>query len=418
MAPLSLSGPDDGDILNRDVYVHPPRAGRDISGAGIPSLEYSADGDATAPDTLSRYLTSLGLGGEATGPKHGGLLKRGAAVSPLSPRDVGILGRGVIVNRNGAPRHGAGAVGPNSINNRGMLALFALLFSGLIISAIWFFFWAKNGGFRFREGDWEDYKSTVLRRKGPNGTTLSGATKTTDLGQESLAGSFDVGNEEMEEAHGRDNDVRQYRHETPAKVGGINREPDGSYYDRDSTDRSSDITAEPSAARGKRGFWHRSGGKPSAAPNRQPSTAYSFTEGDDGTTVSGASEYTRPTQRSSRQYRPSHQHRHRTSDTSSRRHQHHQHHHHHHPPPTTISEVSYDDEEEEASDLGTKIYTHSVPGLLAGSALATTTRSSEVSRSEASYVPEERRRDRDGGYRRGGGRRRDSLSESEGETVA
>jgi len=57
-----------------------------------------------------------------------------------------------------------------------------------VITGIWFFFWAKNGGFYFKEGDWEDYKSTILRRKGPNGTTLSGATPSTNLGGGSVVG--------------------------------------------------------------------------------------------------------------------------------------------------------------------------------------------------------------------------------------
>ncbi|KAI9861762.1 MAG: hypothetical protein M1813_005111 [Trichoglossum hirsutum] len=425
MAPLSFSIPNYYNNLNRDDHLTPSRTAQDaFSDAGIPSLELSADNKEVAPpDRLSQYLESLGLGGEIAEPEYGGLLRRGVATSPLSPRDIGILGRGVVVPRDTTHNRGAGTVGPTSINNKGMLALFGLLFSGLIISAIWFFFWAKNGGFEFKEGDWEEYKSTVLRRKGPNGTTLSGATKTTDLGQQSVTGSFDA--EDAEEEHVRDNDVRQYRHEKPAKVGGINREPDGSYYDRDSTDRSSEVTAEPSAAGGKRGFWRRSE-KPSAggsrskgnnnnnnAANRQPSTTYSFTEGDDGTIVSGATEYTRPTHthRSSRHHshRPSSHHRHRNSagaPPSSSRH----HTHTHHPPPTTISEVSYDDDT--TSELGTKIYNHSVPGLLAGSAVATT-------RSEVSYEPSGRGWEGASGkgYRRGGGRRRDSLSESEGETV-
>lgn len=55
-----------------------------------------------------------------------------------------------------------------------------------MITGIWFFFWAKNGGFVFRENDWEEYKSTVMRRKGPNGTLLTGATPSTQLGGGSI----------------------------------------------------------------------------------------------------------------------------------------------------------------------------------------------------------------------------------------
>ncbi|KAI0006954.1 hypothetical protein F4779DRAFT_540958 [Xylariaceae sp. FL0662B] len=75
-----------------------------------------------------------------------------------------------------------GVVRPNDINNTFVFVLFGLIGAAFVCTAVWFFFWARNGGFHFKEGDWEDYKSTVLRRKGPNGTTLSGATTSTNLG--------------------------------------------------------------------------------------------------------------------------------------------------------------------------------------------------------------------------------------------
>ena len=147
---------------------------------------------------------------------------------------------------------GGFSVDPTHINSRGFFALFALLGVAMVLAAIWFFFWAKNGGFHFRKGDWDDYKSTVLRRKGPNGTTLSGATKTTKLGGGSVVaeGEYnDYGDEEKiapwrkakQAAGGKkggegwkrgtknneDADVRAYRHEKPARVGGLNRDADG-----------------------------------------------------------------------------------------------------------------------------------------------------------------------------------------------
>ncbi|KFY34795.1 hypothetical protein V495_08111, partial [Pseudogymnoascus sp. VKM F-4514 (FW-929)] len=85
-------------------------------------------------------------------------------------------------------QHGSGTVQPTSVPTGAIFALIGIICAGFVITAIWFFFIAKNGGFHFREGDWEDYKSTVLRRKGPNGTTLSGATRTTDLGGGSVVG--------------------------------------------------------------------------------------------------------------------------------------------------------------------------------------------------------------------------------------
>ncbi|EME45066.1 hypothetical protein DOTSEDRAFT_129026, partial [Dothistroma septosporum NZE10] len=158
-------------------------------------------------------------------------------------------------------KHGSGTIDPSSINNGGFFALFAILGVAMVLAAIWFFFWAKNGGFRFQEGDWDDYKSTVLRRKGPDGKTLSNATKSTKLGGGTIAGSQHyawaknaarsvVGRDEkgrkgmteartepdLERGHGhhsqryRDRDVRQYKKERPARVGGLNREADGSHF--------------------------------------------------------------------------------------------------------------------------------------------------------------------------------------------
>lgn len=69
-----------------------------------------------------------------------------------------------------------GVLDPHDINNVGFFVLFALIGVGFVVTGIWFFFWARNGGFHFRQTDWDDYKSTVLRRKGPNDTLLSAAT--------------------------------------------------------------------------------------------------------------------------------------------------------------------------------------------------------------------------------------------------
>lgn len=84
---------------------------------------------------------------------------------------------------------GQGTRPPESFNNNGYLILFALIGAAMVVVALWFFFWAKNGGFQFKEGDWDDYKSTVLRRKGPDGKTLSNATKSTKLGGSTIAGT-------------------------------------------------------------------------------------------------------------------------------------------------------------------------------------------------------------------------------------
>ncbi|GIJ89051.1 hypothetical protein Asppvi_007980 [Aspergillus pseudoviridinutans] len=166
---------------------------------------------------------------------------------------------------------GQGTVDPNNINMQGLLALFALIGAAFVLGAIWFFFWAKNGGFIWRKGDWDEYKSTVLRRKGPDGRTLSNATKSTRLGGGSIvgkgysddgytvadsAGYTDTATTITEKEGDRkrkrrfretakekllrkrkdetwegeaDEDVRAYRKEKPARIGGINREADGTY---------------------------------------------------------------------------------------------------------------------------------------------------------------------------------------------
>lgn len=82
---------------------------------------------------------------------------------------------------------GGGSINPNKLHSAGFLALFAILGAAFVIGAIWFFFWARNGGFHWRgRDDWEDYKSSVLRRKDEFGRPLSTATPSTRLGQGSV----------------------------------------------------------------------------------------------------------------------------------------------------------------------------------------------------------------------------------------
>lgn len=180
-------------------------------------------------------------------PSPSSIQSRSSALSPLEVNNYLNIRTPAEPERKNPV--GKGTYNPNDINNRGIFALFALLAAGLVLTSIWFFFWAKNGGFHFKEGDWEEYKSTVLRRKGPNGTTLSNATKSTELGGGSVVAASEIKEEEDAESSflkkgkrarkGRkprgnknndDTDVRAYRHEKPARVGGLNKEPDGSYH--------------------------------------------------------------------------------------------------------------------------------------------------------------------------------------------
>ncbi|CAK7263007.1 hypothetical protein SEPCBS119000_000264 [Sporothrix epigloea] len=110
--------------------------------------------------------------------------------SPAGPFDDGpLVARAILLARDEAPTTSnphAGVTPPTSINNTGIFVLFGLLGAAICLSMIWFFFWAKNGGFHFGDNDWDDYKTTVLRRRGPNGTILSNATPSTNLGGGSI----------------------------------------------------------------------------------------------------------------------------------------------------------------------------------------------------------------------------------------
>lgn len=175
---------------------------------------------------------------------------------------------------------GQGAIDPHDINMQGLMALFAIIGAAFVLAAIWFFFWAKNGGFVWRKGDWEEYKSTVLRRKGPDGRTLSNATPSTKLGGGSVVDSrfrddvtdagmtyTDAETTVTDEKHpprkkrgfrerflrmreekpwegGEDEAVRAYREEKSARVGGINREAEGTYHGSDYT--STNPSSHPS----------------------------------------------------------------------------------------------------------------------------------------------------------------------------
>ncbi|KUI52849.1 hypothetical protein VP1G_00186 [Cytospora mali] len=208
---------------------------------------------AYARSVLSHALTS-----DLSARSPDGNYHDGSALGPLAARSL-LLGRD---DSSDGPDPESGIVHPNDINNKFVFVVFGLIGAAFIIIGIWFFFWAKNGGFYFKENDWDDYKSTVLRRKGPNGTTLSGATTVTDLGGGSVykdidddrtedlttvvsgttgitgitGGVSDIVAEdggvvdEHAEAEAEEY-LRNYRHEKPARVGGINRESDASTWD-------------------------------------------------------------------------------------------------------------------------------------------------------------------------------------------
>lgn len=213
--------------------------------------------------------------------------------------------------------HGQGAIDPQNIHMQGLMALFAIIGAAFVLGAIWFFFWAKNGGFVWRKGDWEDYKSTVLRRRGPDGQTLSNATKSTKLGGGSVVGrrysddgytyaDYDTYTETattmtdekpkkkrnlkqtakqklLRRRHDErwegeaDADVRAYREEKPARIGGINREADGTYHGSDYDSSAPPTRYNESEMSEVRDYAYQ---QPRPSRHRNPS-GFSFTAGSE-----------------------------------------------------------------------------------------------------------------------------------------
>ncbi|KAL3424959.1 hypothetical protein PVAG01_04240 [Phlyctema vagabunda] len=390
-----------------------------------------------------------------------------------------------IIKRTNAilPRSGdlkvdpaSGVTPPDSINNTAVFVIFGLIGASFVCIGIWFFFRAKNGGFYFHENDWDDYKSTVLRRKGPNGTTLSGATESTDLGGGSVVhgekrwrrkhkggksrytdyeddnGSSVTGSSEMSELKSRyekesrkskgrhgglrggdlddeemdigvQDAVRAYRHEKPARVGGINKQSDGSNWEGSTQESHSDLlsnrertpTSTPTKSKKERkdnytggsgggirkvmpstkanstaSFWSRGASSHASAPSttgtedeRIKAEAkklqdkgraaqrrdFSFQTGDDSTVADEAEE-----RRARREERREKRRAERAALAANA-------------PPGNYAESSVGGSEV-SGDTGTKSYHHVIPGLSSGGVV--------------SEYTEDRRKKRNGGYRRGG----------------
>ncbi|KIX06084.1 uncharacterized protein Z518_04058 [Rhinocladiella mackenziei CBS 650.93] len=295
----------------------------------IPDLKFSSlelDSRSSTPDELSdRSFVKRDV---HSNPIDNPLIPRNDDATPiLSPMDT----FNVLTARDSNPTHsrdpnpGAGSIDPNDINMKGIQALFAIIGASFVLGAIWFFFWAKNGGFQWRKGDWEEYKSTVLRRKGPNGTTLSNATKSTILGGGSVVGEgysdkdaataadgtmtetmTDLSSEapvlrkkrskknkakketakekkirEVNDAKwegGHDSDVRAYRHEKPARVGGLNKDSDAQFYGTDytETDRGGSDTNSNSNRQSYAYGTNRQSSRQSSPDKRQSRRDFSF----------------------------------------------------------------------------------------------------------------------------------------------
>ncbi|KAE8163771.1 hypothetical protein BDV40DRAFT_132236 [Aspergillus tamarii] len=330
-----------------------------------------------------------------------------------------------LVARDSSSKYvpGEGAVDPHKINMQGLLALFALIGAAFVLAAIWFFFWAKNGGFIWRKGDWEDYKSTVLRRKGPDGETLSNATKSTKLGGGSVVGKrydddgytvsgyTDTATEITEKdgprrkrglkekllgrhKHERyeneaDEDVRAYRKEKPARIGGINAEADGTYYGSDYDTSNPPSYYQQSEMSQVRDYAYE--------PRRHKSTRrdFSFTPGTEEVLSQPPTEHHRIREPSTRRHNRRRERRHHAPPTSSSRQSSPRKRDRrsapgHYTEPLDFSSApsrsEYQYSNVDTEDTGTRSYHHPIPGLSKG-------------------------------YRRDGGRsrRRDSLSDSDGD---
>ncbi|KAI4174610.1 MAG: hypothetical protein LQ343_002183 [Gyalolechia ehrenbergii] len=364
-------------------------------------------------------------------------LKRVDSISPLQAGSY-------LLTRDAPPgdhhiKPGSGAFDPRSINNRGIQAMIALFGAGMVLASIWFFFWAKNGGFHFKQGDWEEYKSTVLRRKGPNGTTLSGATRTTALGGGSIVadgsrdGDFeDVPiNEKAGKKKGRkakkaaprgsknnhDEDVRAYRHEKPARVGGLNRTPDASYHHdfaHSSTEPTESETTQTSYTPFIQNF------VPINTPRKSKDKAEDKKESKTPTRNNRSSSFYTHTPGSTDSHRPLRAHQYDDSSNNSTPTRSRQSSPRKNPRQPSMpgsygiytepldfesryTSVGGSEAGETDDSRGTKAYVHPIPGLGAGNS-----RPGKRSSGNGGY-----------GFRRGGARgRRDSLSDSEGETMA
>ena len=389
-------------------------------------------------------------------PSHSPSVSPSLSASPdtyLAKRDIDTStgnGKSITARSDKTYVPGKGTVDPHHINMQGLLALFAILGAAFVIAGIWFFFWAKNGGFQWRKGDWEEYKSTVLRRKGPDGKTLSNATKSTKLGGGSVVGKgysdwegegdgytesglgyadtatnltkktgrdrrqrlkdiakrrFMRKRAEEQSWNGEeyeDEDVRAYRKEKAATVGGVNRDAEGTYHGSD-YDTSAPPTqynqsemsevrdyafAPPVAARHK---------------SQRQSRNFSFTPGTESQ-VTGDQSY-HPRDSGNRRIR----------EPSARRHNRRRERRRNPPPPTSSSSSSRQDSHHPRKQRRSNGGGHYTESSLGSRSEFNSNLYSEDESGTRSYhhpIPGLTK-----GYRRDGGRgrRRDSLSESDGE---
>lgn len=399
-------------------WARQPRSAISRSGCGTDDRERRdrPHSNASMAPTIAHALRSI-IPTKPTSEDH-----LGGESGPLAEASRLLLARSAKETVD--PSHGV--LDPHDISNVGFFVLFALIGVGFVATGIWFFFWAKNGGFHFKETDWDDYKSTVLRRKGPNGTLLSGATPSTNLGGGSVykdvadddgttvvtettylsgitAGASDIAarkkredkrkdkqkrkqrdakekkkqrhvgdngvTDEMAEKEARDH-LRSYRHERPARVGGLNKESEGSTWDGSTNPTESTASTELLSNRQT---------TPTTTPTKKPQPIHKVYSTADRNTAREAERIRSEARRLREESRS------RASGTARR-------------------DFSYNRESAQSesllesaagsSDLGTKSYHHPMPELRE--------RDRDRERGDREKEREERRARR-GGYRRGRG---------------
>lgn len=305
----------------------------------------------------------------------------------LSPLAMGALARRQSSGTTTPPDYnpGAGSKNPMAFNNDGFLLLFAIIGAFMVLATLWFFFMAKNGGFRWKKGDWEEYKSTVLRRKGPDGKTLSNATKSTKLGMsevpkfrsepaytDTTSEAYDLGRIDSRDfaytgdgrkggRRNKDADLQEYKQEKAAKVGGLNSELTGSHYDYSSASAASEAKESKRARKEKERREKKQRKEDAKAAKRAAKNAQNYRP--DHADAASYTTYTQPSQPSQQQsyyyntYRPSQTLRAVPEDrafsngsprSASRQHS----------PNKRSSRPS-----ETESDTGTKVYPCHIPGL-------------------------------------------------------
>lgn len=114
------------------------------------------------------------------------LIRRSPNLLKRSTIDLNTDGE-IILPRSSPLEMVTGVTPPQNIPNRFVFTIFGLIGAGFVITAFWFFFRAKNGGFDvITKSHWDNYKKSVVARSVRTGQSISNATLSTKLGGGSI----------------------------------------------------------------------------------------------------------------------------------------------------------------------------------------------------------------------------------------